>query len=176
MDFLKLAASKSELLIDASLSNDSRLRASLLKQMKPWTPTRQIRLADQDGIPAFSYTQEQEIIQSRFASVLRGSTTTMADIIEKRRACHADNQDANNAVLKTLNAVPSMQFLQVKTATSKTRKALSDSRLGAEIRKLVPHAIAEAYHPVHVKSSLRIDGLEAALLHFTKAEAPLRMF
>ena len=63
LDFLKMTAGRAQQLIDASLNNDSRLRASLLKQMKPWTPARHIRLADLDGIPAHSYTQEKVIIQ-----------------------------------------------------------------------------------------------------------------
>ena len=41
-DFVKVAAANAERLENASLNNDSRLRAKLIKQMQPFQPVRQI--------------------------------------------------------------------------------------------------------------------------------------
>ena len=125
--------------------------------MKPWSPFRSIRLADEDGIPSFSYTQEKEVAQRHFGKLLNGTLTSMAELIDDRRDKAQMHAEAHKEVARTVGAIPSMHFLQTENATIKTGKALPDSCIGSEVHKLCPKAMAKAYHPVHTKSALQIE-------------------
>ena len=85
-DFVKMAAAKAVLLENSTLNKDSRLTASLLKQMKPYCPRHQMRIADVDGIPAETFVQEKHVIQNHFAGILEAEVTSMGQHILAQRA------------------------------------------------------------------------------------------
>ena len=156
-DFVIMASRKAEMLIDATLNTDSRLTASLLRHMKPWQPRHQLRLMDLDQLPAGSYLQEKEIIQTHFCNMLEGKSTSMQSHIEDQRSQMVKRAVMNNNVRRQLSGVPSLSFIQKKNASINQYKAISDNRMGPDRHKAYPAVMAALYHPVHVKSALRIE-------------------
>ena len=132
-DFVRMASSKAEMLVDSTLNTDIRLTAALLRNMKPWQPRRQLRLMDLVGLPAASYVQEKEIIQTHFCTMLEGKSTTMEQHIDDQRNQMAGSACMNSTVTRVLKDVPATTFLQKKNAAAKKYKAISDSRLGPDV-------------------------------------------
>lgn len=103
--------------------------------------------------------QDKEIVQEHFAALLDGLKTTMKQLIEDQRGGLRESAIRNAEVGRSLISLPSLSlsFLQKKNVKAKRWKAISESRLGSEIHKLLPATIARAYHPVHVKAAMRVE-------------------
>ena len=77
--------------------------------------------------------------------------------IEHQRSQMAERAAMNSTVCRQLGAVPALSFIQKKNASVNQYKAISDNRMGPDIQKAFPAAMAALYHPIHVKSALRIE-------------------
>ena len=89
--------------------------------------------------------------------MLEGESTTVQMHIEDQRSQMVERAVMNSTVCRALGAVPALSFIQKKNAGVNQYRAIIDNRMGPDIHKAFPAAMAALYHPIHVKSALHIE-------------------
>ena len=75
-------------------------------------------------------------------------------LIELDRLEVAARNHVANVTIKSINAVPTKSSLVRRYHKSHLYKALGESGVGAEARRLCPELVAELFAPLHVKACL----------------------
>ena len=156
-DFAQYAVSRADELEIASFNNDSAKVASILRSYKKQSQVMQTRLADEDGINVQSSTAEKQVVRRHFARALNGTETSLAAILDTERREAVENAAKYRSVIRQLESIPALQFVTTKNASSKPNKGNGESCLAADVDKCCPSALAQASHPLQVKSAIYLD-------------------
>ena len=91
-------------------------------------------------------------MKKHFQAKLDGRDSTMQALIDEDRSLQVVKAPAMATLEKSLEAIPSLTFLVGKNAHAKM-KGTGENRLGGEISRLLPRAMARVMHPLHCKAS-----------------------
>ena len=138
---------------EAALETNSRQLFHILRSMKAWTPPRNFRLTGSDGLPSSSHRAERQVVQAHFGDKLHAHASTMCEVIDEEREYAMVALPSRAAVVKSLDAVPTLTFCVSKNAKGRLR-GTSDIVIGGEVGRLIPHFDAAVLHPLHVKTAM----------------------
>ena len=154
-DFTMRCVSQARDLEEAALEGCSSRLFSLLRLLKPYVPSRRLRLRDVDGFPASSNFRERHIVRERFKERLGGVESTIAALVQEDRDCAVSDVVANSTTTRTLSDIPSYNYLVYRHSHAK-KNGTGEQCLGGEVNRLLPRATASIRHPLAVKAALFI--------------------
>ena len=85
-DYASFCDQKASSLANAALSANTGELYRILRSMKPWVPSRQMRLAADNGEVADSYFAERVLVQEHFGKVLHAERTSFELMLDEDRA------------------------------------------------------------------------------------------
>ena len=133
------------------LSGDARLKHSVIRKCKTqFKHNVLIRLQKEDGTPASSYVEEQELFRGHFGKVLCGTVTTFEELILKERQrpqvpCHTSVEQFEQLVMAPT-------ALHAASAVSPSFKAVGENLLHPRAHKLFPSTLSAAMFPLVFKT------------------------
>ena len=124
-----------------------------LRRFSSPRPPRGQRLLDVSGHPVDTAADEQRLLRDHFAQLAAGMPTSFGEL----SLANAPVRTASRLIVEDASLFPARPEVYCGISCAKLRKAIGESRLGAEAFKLCPVESARAVHLLYCKSLLNAE-------------------
>ncbi len=132
------------------------LKKFTVKRYLSWANSKICRVRDDNGYPACSVAREKTVFRDHFASQLKGTPTSMQDLIEMDRTVGYIKTLTREQVESCIDTIPSYYILAHTFAHNAVNKAHGESRVPGTILRRFPMFLATLYDPIVAKCYTRL--------------------